>query len=83
MLVVPGIKYGVIHGELVTNCRSISYMLTTMEHVSVGRMALKLHSDITDDDQCQRGPTGDPLARVTPGVPYLTRKEWEEVKAKR
>ncbi|MFH0982005.1 MAG: hypothetical protein V2A79_10740 [Planctomycetota bacterium] len=50
------------------------------------RNALKLVRDgdqvkdpklIVDEDRCQRGPNGRPLVRVTPGVPYLTRKEWE------
>ncbi|MFH0982010.1 MAG: hypothetical protein V2A79_10765 [Planctomycetota bacterium] len=32
---------------------------------------------IVDEDRCQRGPNGRPLARVTPGVPYLSKAEWE------
>jgi len=82
MRVVPGKKYGVIHGELIPNCRSISQMLTTLDHASAGLLVVKLHSNITDDDPCQRGPTGDPLGRVTPGVPYFTKKEWEAVRTK-
>ena len=37
---------------------------------------LKLWEDITDDDRCQRGPTGEPLRKLTPFVPYQTLKEW-------
>jgi hypothetical protein len=38
----------------------------------------KLYADITDADRCQRGPTGKPLYKLTPFVPFLTLQEWKE-----
>ena len=73
--VLPGVKYG-IFGELIPSCRSVNTLLALLEDVRNGIAEVKLWEDITMDDKCQRGPNGDPLPRVTPGVPYQTMEQW-------
>ena len=75
MEVIPGIKYG-IRGELIPSCRSVSAMLQAIYQFQKGIIDIKLPADITDDDQCQRGPDGKPEHRMTPMVPYSTKAEW-------
>jgi len=43
-------------------------------------LTAKLHAHITDDDKCQRGPTGAPLHKLTPLVPFLTMREWKKMR---
>jgi len=71
--VIPGIKYG-NYGEMIPSCRSVDTMITWLLSSAV----IKLPKDILDTDKCQRGPTGKPLSKVTPLVPFVTLKEWQE-----
>lgn len=75
-MVIPGIKYGVYAHDLLPSCRSIATMLHWISRHAEGECEIKLPEDITDDDMCQRGPTGKPLYRLTPLVPFQTMAEW-------
>lgn len=69
-MVISGIKYGIYVGQLLPSCRSIETMLNWLSKYDEGECDIKLQSDITDEDCCQRGPDGNPLGRLTPLVPF-------------
>lgn len=78
--VIPGIKYGIYccpdgTHHLIPSCRSIDAMLEWLQRADEGECVIKLPEDIGSEDRAQRGPDGEPLRRVTPLVPFTTRKE--------